>query len=145
MPQAWTLMRTSPGPGLGISRSVISKSPPGLGTCTTFIAATAGFAVAMVPPLESTAISEISRLPKCNSVLLSYIVGCVDDHSRHLVWHRQHGDVAGGQGRGSCVNVFCYRLLILRRQHPIVHRDIPRRSEERRVGKECRSRWSPYH
>src|SRR5271157_2670778 len=22
---------------------------------------------------------------------------------------------------------------------------IPRRSEERRVGKECRSRWSPYH
>src|SRR5260370_4514515 len=26
----------------------------------------------------------------------------------------------------------------------IVHRDI-KRSEERRVGKECRSRWSPYH
>src|SRR5471030_3365135 len=26
------------------------------------------------------------------------------------------------------------------------HRDRPeRRSEERRVGKECRSRWSPYH
>ena len=22
---------------------------------------------------------------------------------------------------------------------------IPNRSEERRVGKECRSRWSPYH
>ena len=21
----------------------------------------------------------------------------------------------------------------------------PKRSEERRVGKECRSRWSPYH
>src|SRR5260370_31884479 len=33
--------------------------------------------------------------------------------------------------------------------HPVVgpddrhHRDV--RSEERRVGKECRSRWSPYH
>src|SRR2546430_8880136 len=26
---------------------------------------------------------------------------------------------------------------------PMAHR--PRRSEERRVGKECRSRWSPYH
>src|SRR5256886_16812269 len=25
------------------------------------------------------------------------------------------------------------------------HRDFKRRSEERRVGKECRSRWSPYH
>ena len=24
-------------------------------------------------------------------------------------------------------------------------RRCPRRSEERRVGKECRSRWSPYH
>src|SRR2546429_4823094 len=24
-------------------------------------------------------------------------------------------------------------------------RDVGRRSEERRVGKECRSRWSPYH
>ena len=22
---------------------------------------------------------------------------------------------------------------------------VPNRSEERRVGKECRSRWSPYH
>ena len=26
-----------------------------------------------------------------------------------------------------------------------VHGTIRRRSEERRVGKECRSRWSPYH
>ena len=24
-------------------------------------------------------------------------------------------------------------------------KDTPGRSEERRVGKECRSRWSPYH
>src|SRR2546422_1663181 len=26
-----------------------------------------------------------------------------------------------------------------------LHLVTPRRSEERRVGKECRSRWSPYH
>ena len=26
-----------------------------------------------------------------------------------------------------------------------VEPDAPQRSEERRVGKECRSRWSPYH
>ena len=26
-----------------------------------------------------------------------------------------------------------------------LHRVDPNRSEERRVGKECRSRWSPYH
>ena len=28
---------------------------------------------------------------------------------------------------------------------PIIFAEIHRRSEERRVGKECRSRWSPYH
>ena len=27
----------------------------------------------------------------------------------------------------------------------VFHREIMGRSEERRVGKECRSRWSPYH
>ena len=29
--------------------------------------------------------------------------------------------------------------------HRVPYRINPRRSEERRVGKECRSRWSPYH
>ena len=28
---------------------------------------------------------------------------------------------------------------------PVVMRELRKRSEERRVGKECRSRWSPYH
>src|SRR2546427_9092007 len=32
-----------------------------------------------------------------------------------------------------------------REQHSERHRDRGPRSEERRVGKECRSRWSPYH
>src|SRR2546426_11512264 len=51
-------------------------------------------------------------------------------------------------------------LLALEREHPSAVRgyvtvnpnytaharaEIARRSEERRVGKECRSRWSPYH
>ena len=26
-----------------------------------------------------------------------------------------------------------------------IYLDVKQRSEERRVGKECRSRWSPYH
>src|SRR2546422_8415637 len=37
--------------------------------------------------------------------------------------------------------------VVLAAAHPpgvVFHRDQPR-SEERRVGKECRSRWSPYH
>ena len=28
---------------------------------------------------------------------------------------------------------------------PLTHEELVLRSEERRVGKECRSRWSPYH
>ena len=41
------------------------------------------------------------------------------------------------------------RFISLLENHPwfevVVIAASPRRSEERRVGKECRSRWSPYH
>ena len=30
-------------------------------------------------------------------------------------------------------------------QRPVIQGGMGVRSEERRVGKECRSRWSPYH
>src|SRR5260370_36128950 len=36
-------------------------------------------------------------------------------------------------------------LRELRESGRIEDREIGERSEERRVGKECRSRWSPYH
>ena len=40
---------------------------------------------------------------------------------------------------------FCYAASVFR-QRPRTHAEWRRqRSEERRVGKECRSRWSPYH
>src|SRR3712207_7407138 len=35
--------------------------------------------------------------------------------------------------------------LLQQRQDVLEVRDLGVRSEERRVGKECRSRWSPYH
>src|SRR5258708_16997335 len=34
---------------------------------------------------------------------------------------------------------------LVQRRQPRSISDYGRRSEERRVGKECRSRWSPYH
>src|SRR2546430_4878202 len=47
----------------------------------------------------------------------------------------------------SCGN--CIVVTFNIRQPDLMSRDRPRliieRSEERRVGKECRSRWSPYH
>src|SRR5437016_2896990 len=45
MPQAWTLIRTNPGPGSGISRSTISKGAFGRVTCTTRI-------LGITPPLR---------------------------------------------------------------------------------------------
>ena len=38
-----------------------------------------------------------------------------------------------------------YSLLVWLGVHYIVSNAVGFRSEERRVGKECRSRWSPYH
>src|SRR2546430_14797203 len=36
-------------------------------------------------------------------------------------------------------------ILQPKARKPVVGKDDATRSEERRVGKECRSRWSPYH
>ena len=55
-------------------------------------------------------------------------------------------DVLGYGSVGSCFNPFCE--VINRYQDeamPVGCRRFNLRSEERRVGKECRSRWSPYH
>src|SRR5256884_5987945 len=43
---------------------------------------------------------------------------------------------------GAGVNLEGTRLMYLNREYVF---DGQERSEERRVGKECRSRWSPYH
>src|SRR5262245_52287498 len=53
-PQACTLMRTCPTPGLGTSRSTTWKSAPPFGTCATFIVAGATAVVAINPPLPAT-------------------------------------------------------------------------------------------
>ena len=47
-------------------------------------------------------------------------------------FHHHRGDIVGGNGAK------VHLLLAVIRPHQ-------QRSEERRVGKECRSRWSPYH
>ena len=38
-----------------------------------------------------------------------------------------------------------YRYCSPREADPVAVQFLQARSEERRVGKECRSRWSPYH
>src|SRR5258706_9845059 len=49
---------------------------------------------------------------------------------------------------GDCFSRYYVRMAEMRESLRIVAaaiENIPSRSEERRVGKECRSRWSPYH
>src|SRR3712207_9111933 len=59
---------------------------------------------------------------------------------RRLLWamHQLRLDPAAGFKK-------CARVVgdVIGKYHP--HGDAAVRSEERRVGKECRSRWSPYH
>src|SRR5689334_7844413 len=63
---------------------------------------------------------------------------------------RQLGQFSAGEaGRGADVDVGL-RVVLVSRREPDADRArrlaAPgARSEERRVGKECRSRWSPYH
>ena len=49
--------------------------------------------------------------------------------------------IAGPDQMNSLVGV----LMRFRKENVAVMCDVEQRSEERRVGKECRSRWSPYH
>ena len=38
-----------------------------------------------------------------------------------------------------------HEMSLIHDNHRDIRSDLTPRSEERRVGKECRSRWSPYH
>ena len=49
----------------------------------------------------------------------------------------EKGEILGLVGESGCGKSTLSRTVMLLQK--------PTRSEERRVGKECRSRWSPYH
>src|SRR3712207_6968157 len=54
-------------------------------------------------------------------------------------------------GRGDVTRLVLLAVLVVagcggeEERSPLTKAEYERRSEERRVGKECRSRWSPYH
>ena len=51
----------------------------------------------------------------------------------------------GEMGRAQVVQAECARIEPHVDMNPLLLKPSANRSEERRVGKECRSRWSPYH
>src|SRR5215813_7472745 len=81
-PQACTLMLTCPTPGLGISRSTIPKSAPGLVMCATFIGVIANLVVTitLLRAVTSTDFVTLGREPPsvhCENHLL-----CTDCYPR---------------------------------------------------------------
>src|SRR5690348_17895519 len=64
---------------------------------------------------------------------LLYLLGVTGDELGGSLWAEVHGQAGGTVPR-----------VDLERA-PVLFRRLHERSEERRVGKECRSRWSPYH
>ena len=52
-----------------------------------------------------------------------------------------------GQPVGSVMSIGNSQVVLNQYGQPVgfIIPSVPARSEERRVGKECRSRWSPYH
>src|ERR1700722_10462572 len=57
-PQAWAFTCTSPGPGIGISRSTISQGPRAVATLSTFIF----FAAAIEPPQNEFRIDFVDHI-----------------------------------------------------------------------------------
>src|SRR5580704_17240030 len=80
-PQACTLIRACPASGVGISRSTISKSAPGLEICATFIF------VIFIGTTLLVAINPPANLCRCSKHLLS---GLSDKH------HDDHATFATG-------------------------------------------------
>src|SRR6266404_9685172 len=83
-------------------------------------------------------------------------IGAQRYHRLHPFHHLLHGgQCTRGQVQAWALNRYYYQAripvkdasLIARCDDPDIRREWRRRlrSEERRVGKECRSRWSPYH
>ena len=65
-----------------------------------------------------------------------------------LTWPRLLQVDPGCEFMGAVTQLLAKHNVQVRRGRVDTHRDqgiVERRSEERRVGKECRSRWSPYH
>ena len=84
------------------------------------------------PPSDSGADAlDRAKLTELRTVLLKLHKTLLDMERRD--YEREHGHVSTGE---------LFRLVLDHQQFGWLHNI---RSEERRVGKECRSRWSPYH
>ena len=76
-------------------------------------------------------IARIWKLPKCPST----------DEWLKKMWYIYTMEYYSAMKRNE-IELFVMRWMGL---ESVIRSEVSQRSEERRVGKECRSRWSPYH
>src|SRR3989441_11801195 len=101
-------------------------------------------------PVPGGRVVRFAETPPLSTYLLALAVGRLEASApRHLgpvpirVWH------VPGKGQLTAFALEAAAEALARLQDyfdiPYPYRKLDLRSEERRVGKECRSRWSPYH
>src|SRR6266702_538936 len=71
----------------------------------------------------------------------------LSSRSRHTRWQRDWSSDVCSSDLASCIRTATATRAASAEPGPRIGNSFStmRRSEERRVGKECRSRWSPYH
>src|SRR5438876_6080495 len=88
----------------------------------------------------------LTTTPAINYVFLSFFFFFFSSRRRHTRWTGDwSSDVCSSDLARQAGSVAQRSLAQFRRDQAAPERLAGARSEERRVGKECRSRWSPYH
>ena len=77
-----------------------------------------------------------------NVKVIIWGLGAMGGGMADMILSKKGIEIVGVAGRGKKIGTSMYDYIKTEKgDRP----DISSRSEERRVGKECRSRWSPYH
>src|SRR5688572_3355471 len=88
-----------------------------------------------------------ARAPSSITAISSFVKIMLARHSGpwHLISMKLEIAARQLESLGSPVRLKIYRALVRAGDEGLPCGVLQDRSEERRVGKECRSRWSPYH
>src|SRR3712207_9172014 len=91
----------------------------------------------------------LEQLFKSDSVLVSELAELLEVSSvtirKDLTDLEKAGKLYRSHGKAIAINPFTSNRSVNEKEKLFPEEKYSIRSEERRVGKECRSRWSPYH